>query len=148
MLEDSWLGDHPMYKTVEGFVISVLQLFDDEDIGVSFDGIYEVVDDYQPEDSPTKSLQPSRKYIRSVLNSAERKGLVKKIEGLYYLTGFGQIYSEDMGHAELGWGGEGSGHGLRVDPDDPEGAPLYVHPDNEGEIILPINKHLWEGPKE
>lgn len=89
-----WLGDHPLYPNVESFVLHIIEEFDDIPRGVTFNEIYEIVDDYQPPSSPGKTFQPSRNEIKSILDDLEKTVVIQDHDGKYYLNYDHEDYHE------------------------------------------------------
>ena len=85
-MANRWLGDHPLYPNVESLVLHIIEDFDDAARGVTFNEIYEIVDEYQPSSSSDKAFQPSRNQIKSILDDLERYGSIVEDRNKYYLN--------------------------------------------------------------
>ena len=89
-----WLGSHPLYPNVESFVLAIIEEFDNISQGVTFNRIYEIVEDYQPPDSSGKPSQPSRDEIKSILDSLVIEGRIRGGLARYYLDYDHEDYHE------------------------------------------------------
>ena len=92
-MANKWLGDHPVYPTVESLVLHIIEEFDDSARGVTFEEIYKIIEDFTP-DRQLKKFQPSRQDIKAILDYFETQGKIVDDRNKYYLNYDHEAYFE------------------------------------------------------
>ena len=101
-IDPNWLGEHPMYPSVSYFIITIVEEIQDASQvpGVTFDQIYQVVEEYNMGPSGdingddydrftsdgVRIENPSREDIRDILDKASKEDelVYVKSEDKYY----------------------------------------------------------------